>query len=223
MKHIMKTVILLTLVLSLPLMQAACAEPSDTVKGIFDALVAEGSEYSESKAMYKEYAPEMVFEETLRDDGFTITATGSEYMSGSWDFVRDGDTLTTVLSDSDYAGAALVIQVVKAVGDYFGMEKDVLNGYINGLNLLDIKNDNFTSTQQEGGVAFRINIAGPWDMKELDQMVLDEKALFYGALGEDSTSMAANIGKVMMVANGSAEDVTILLGEYGGRAGMSAR
>ena len=83
--------------------------------------------------------------------------------------------------------------------------------------MLDLTSDDFSLIRNEtdGTTDVRINIAGPWAMEALDQMVIDERSLFYGALTGESASIAANVGKVMMVANGSADDVTILLGEYG--------
>ena len=218
MKNIAKLVTLPTLTLTLLLGQAACAETPDVVKDIYDALLAEDSDYSEEKALYAEYFPEMEYEETLEDDSFTITVSGNEYMDGSWTFVQDGNYLTVTMDSEDYTGMMFVLDVLKAVGDYYGMNTDVLNGYITGLNLLDIENEYFIMTEDDaaGTNSISINIAGPYDMKELDQMVLDERSLEYEPLNEDYISRASSIGKLLMVANGTADDVTILIGEYGG-------
>ena len=215
MKKIAKTILLLTLALAL-LIPAAWAEPDAAVKGIYDALLAEGSDYSRAKAITVEYSPETKYEEKLENDGFTITVTGDEYSSGNWRFMRDGDALTTTIS-SDGMQSVMVIYVVKAVADYLGMNGSLTMGYVNGLSMLDLSSDDFAMTPDEtaGTTDVRINIAGPWAMKELDQMVIDDRSLFYGALTEESASMAANIGKVMMIANGNEDDVTILLGECG--------
>ena len=215
MKKIAKTVLLLTLALAL-FISAAWAEPSAAVKGIYDALMAEGSNYSASKATNKEYYPDVKYEEKLEDDGFSIAVSGSEYMDGSWRFVQDGDALTTTISNEGME-IMMVIDVIKAVSDYLGMNGTVVMGYINGLGALDMTSDDYTMTQDEAAdtTTVRMNIAGPWAMKGLDEMVIDDRSLFYGALTEDSASVASNIGKVMMVANGNADDVTILLGEYG--------
>ena len=215
MKKIAKTILLLTLALAL-LIPAAWAEPDAAVKGIYDALLAEGSDYSRAKAITVEYSPETKYEEKLENDGFTITVTGDEYSSGNWRFMRDGDALTTTIS-SDGMQSVMVIYVVKAVADYLGMNGSLTMGYVNGLSMLDLSSDDFAMTPDEaaGTTDVRINIAGPWAMKELDQMVIDDRSLSYGALTEESASMAANIGKVMMIANGNEDDVTILLGECG--------
>jgi len=215
MKKIAKTMLLLTLALAL-LIPAAWAEPDAAIKGVYDALLAEGSDYIQAKAITVEYSPETKYEEKLEDDGFTITVSGDEYSSGNWRFTRDGDALTTTISN-DGMQSVMVIYVVKAVADYLGMNGSLTMGYVNGLSMLDLSSDDFAMTPDEaaGTTDVRINIAGPWAMKELDQMVIDDRSLFYGALTEESASMAANIGKVMMIANGNEDDVTILLGECG--------
>ncbi len=215
MKKIAKTVLLLTLAMAL-LIPAAWAEPSAAVKGIYDALLAEGSDYSASKAINQQYYPDVKYEEKLEDDGFSIAISGSEYMDGSWRFVQDGDALTTTVSNEGME-IMMVINVVKAVSDYLGMNGTVVMGYVNGLGMLDMASDDYAMTQDEAAdtTTVRMNIESPWAMKGLDEMVIDDRSLFYGALTEESASIAANIGKVMMIANGSADDVTILLGEYG--------
>lgn len=215
MKKNAKTILLLTLALAL-LIPAAWAEPDAAVKGIYDALLEEGSDYSRAKAITVEYSPETKYEEKLENDGFTITVTGDEYSSGNWRFTRDGDALTTAISSGGMQ-SVMVIYVVKAVADYLGMNGSLTMGYVNGLSMLDLSSDDFAMTPDEtaGTTDVHINIAGPWAMKELDQMVIDDRSLSYGALTEESASMAANIGKVMMIANGTADDVTILLGEHG--------
>lgn len=211
-------IISLTCLILVIIFQTACAEPDEALKGIFDALLAEGSDYSDNKAIYNEYYPETKFEETLNDNGFTITISGNEYFNGSWTFVQDGDHLTLTTSAGDFYGSILAGQVVNAVGKYYDMDTNILNGYINGLSALEIENDNFTITPDEKGENFtaKINIAGPYDMKELDEMVLNDKSLFFDPLGEDHLSNAASIGKIMMIANGNVDELKILLGEYGG-------
>lgn len=214
MKKLAKTVLLLTLALAL-VIPAAWAEPDEAVKAIYDALLAEGSDYSNAKAINIEYFPDTKYEERLEDDGFTITVTGNEYANGTWRFTRDGDALTATISGEGMQGV-MVTYVVKAVADYLGMNETLTMGYVNGLSMLNLTSDDFAMTPDEaaGAIDVRINIAGPWAMKELDQMVIDERSVFYGALTEEYASIAANIGKVMMVANGNADGVTILLGEF---------
>lgn len=219
MKTILSTITLLALVMALALSQVAVAEPDEVVKGIFDALMAEGSDYSSTKAMYVEYFPDVVYEETLEDDGFTIAISGSEYMDGSWTFTRDGDALVVTFEDGDFNGLATMLSVLKAVATYYGMNDRLITPYVNGLTALGLESENYSASEDEatGATTIRINIAGPWDMKELDEMAFDEVSLgYYEPLAGESISMGGSVGKMMMIANGSADDLTLLVGEYGG-------
>lgn len=206
---------LVALVLAL-LTQFAWAEPAAVVQGVFDALTAEGSDYNQTKAMYAEYFEGIQWEEAVEGDSITISIANSEYMDGSWTFTQDGDYLTATFDGEDYAGLSFAMSMLKAVGTYLGMEADVMTGYVNGLSFLGIENDSFVMEQDEaaGTMTVRINDAAPWDMKELDEMVLDEAVV--EPLEEGYTSTTANFGKLMMVANAEGDGMTILLGEFDG-------
>ena len=195
--------------------------PSDTLKGIYDALTAPDSEYSQTKELYMEYYPELKYEETLEADRITlsINANGNEYVSdGSWDFVEEGDYLTAVIDSDDFTGIMRISYVADAIGAYFGMETELIDGYLNGLPALGVESDNFSMTEDEtaGTLNFKLNIAGPWDMKELDQMVLDEELMDYAPLDSDFTSQSGSVGKIRMLANGNVDHYTMLFGEFGG-------
>ena len=222
MKKLISLMIVLALALTL-LAQAVCAETGDAVKGIFDALTAEDSDYSKTKAMYAEFFEGIQWEEAVEGDSIAIKIANSEYMDGSWSFTQDGDYLTATFGGEDYTGLTLTMSVLQAVGSYLGMEADVMSGYVNGLSFLGIESDNFAIQQDEaaGTMTVRINDAAPWDMKELDQMVLDENIV--EPLEEGYTSTAANFGKLMMVANKNDDGMTILLGEFGGLDDLAYR
>ena len=191
MKKRSQTAALLALVLALLTARVACAEPGDAMKAIFDALVAEDSAYSDMKGLYQQF-----------------------YENATW----DGDYLTAAFAKDDDTGLSITTQVLDAVAVAFGMNPTLTQSYVNGLSALKLESDNFSIAEDgvTGASNVRINIAGPWDMKELDDMVLDENTLHCGALDADGTSMGSSIGKVMMVANGDVNDLTVLLGEYGG-------
>lgn len=218
MKKRFRTAVLLALALALAAARFACAEPGAALKAIFDALVAEDSSYSDMKDLYRQFYENVTFEEALTDDAITITAGGSESLEGSWTFTREGDHLTAAFAKDDDIGLSLTTQVLDAVAAAFGMNADLTQSYVNGLSTLKLGSDNFSIAEDPatGASNIRVNIAGPWDMKELDDMVFDESTLHCGALDRDGTSMGASIGKVMMVANGDVNDLTVLLGEYGG-------
>ena len=214
----MKKMIAMSLCMTLLLAQGVCASPSETMEGIYEALLDDGSLYTDIKTSYQEYYPDMVFEETLGDNEITVSVSDSGFMDGSWDFTCDGDYLTAVVSDEDFFGMMMTTYITRAVADYFGMNGSLVSGYINGVSILGIENDNFVMTEDgdSGTARIRINIAGPWDMKELDRMVLDKEVLDYEPLGEEHSSITGNVGRVMTVANGTRDDLTVLIGEYGG-------
>ena len=217
MKNAVRIAVLLTLALALALFQAAFAEPDEVVKGIFEALTAEDSEYSEMKAVNANFEPDAVFEETLQDDGITISVSGSEYMNGSWTFHRDGDYLAATMDIDDYNGYYFFLELISAVGRYFDMDAGLMNGYIAGLRSLETESDYIVSADDEaaGTTTTKIKIDGPWEMAELDQMVLDESVMYFDPLTEEFSSMTAKSGKLTMIANGNVNDLTMLICEYG--------
>ncbi len=217
MKKITMLMILTFLGLAIACPQAVSAEPSATVKGIFEALLSEDSVYSQNKAYYLEYFPETSYEETLNDDGFTITVSGNEYSSGSWTFREEGDYLTLTAAEEDFSAAMLITNVLEAVGVQLGMDPGLLRGYVNGLTTLEIENDSFIleSNEADKTSTYKINIAGPYEMKELDRMVIDRTSFDHEPLTDEYLSMAAYIGKLKVIANGNADGLTVLLAEYG--------
>ena len=222
------TAALLALLMLLPLSlfgQSARAqetdEPSETLKGIYDALLAPDSDYSINKALYLDFYPELEYSETLEADRINLSrkANGNEYFTdSSTNFVLDGDYLTAVIADDDFVGIARVQEMANAVASYLGMETDLVSGYLNGLSDPAIETENFSMSEDEaaGLFTFRLYIGGPWDMKELDQMVLTEAILGDEPLGEEYTSQGGNVGKLLYMASGNGDGYTALIAEYGG-------
>ena len=195
--------------------------PSETLKGIYAALIAPDSDYSENKALYLDFYPELEYSETLEADRITLSrkANGIEGLSdSSIDFVEDGDYLTAVVADDDYTGIARVSEMANAVGAYLGIETELVSGYLNGLGYLDAQSDVFNMTEDEaaGTFTFHLYIGGPWDMKELDQMVLTEDVLETDELNDEYTSQGGNVGKLRYLANGNVNSYTVLFAEFGG-------
>ena len=195
--------------------------PSETLKGIYAALIAPDSDYSENKALYLDFYPELEYSETLEEDRITLSrkANGIEGLSdSSVDFVEDGDYLTAVVADDDYTGIARVSEMANAVGAYLGIETELVSGYLNGLGYLDAQSDVFSMTEDEaaGSFTFKLYIGAPWDMKELDQMVLTEKVLDTDELTDEYTSQGGNVGKLRYLANGNVNSYTVLFAEFGG-------
>jgi len=216
MKIFVKFAVMLGLVLTAVL--PVCAEPSEMLKKIFDALLSEGSDFSKGKAIYAEYYPETKYEAELTDDAITISISGNEYMpDGSWTFAEDGDYLTITIPSDDFSGYMQATNILNAVGICYGMDSHLLSGYVNGLSAKGLENKYFVTKNDEENKTYEISIyaAGPYDMKELDEMILDKDSLDFDPLTEDFLSQASSVGKVFMLANGNVNDLKILVGEYG--------
>ena len=193
---------------------------SETLTGIYEALILPDSEYNEFVDLYASFYPELEYTESLGDDRITITlnANGNEYITdGSWEFVEEGDYLTIVVPDEDYAGVMYLMMIADAVAVYFDMESDLVQGYLNGIGILEEDNEYFRINEDTAGgiTTYQLYIAGPWDMNMLDEMVINEKVIDDDPLDEEFTSQSAYIGKMLMLANGSVDDYTMIFGEYG--------
>ena len=215
---------MLTLVLALAML-AGClaggaAEAADPLKGVFEALTAEDSDYSRSEETYKIYYPDIRFDEELAEDGFTVTVSGMENEGGSWTFVRDGDWLAVTYPETQIFGSMISQMVLMAAGQYRGISPVLLNSYVSGMNMTGAECPLLTrASDGNGNLTLRIFIGEPYELTGLEDMVLTGDVLAaYGLepLGAEEASRAVNYGKVMMIINGSASGLTILLREYGG-------
>ena len=219
-----KKLICAMLALCLLLSLAACgkseakADPKELLQGIYDAMLAENSAYTEIKNTYVEALPGVSFTETLGEDRITVSAEGNEYAEGSWDFVLDGDYLTTEGSSDNFLGLMLASAMAGVVGDYLGMDPDLMQGYLRGLGALSIESSDLTLEHDEaaGTYTYRYKVTGPYEMKELDQMVVDERLLAdYEPFDDSDSSVSFSIGKVLLLCSGSKEDCFFLLREFG--------
>ena len=206
-------------VLALALSITSCGNSMrSALKGVYKSLLKEDSSYSELKNSYAEYLPDVRFEEKLEDEKITVSASGSEYIEGTWDFVLDGNYISFTVKNDDLMGALMFSEVASAVADHLGMDRDLINSYISGLTTLELKSADFIFEEDEaaGTYTFKLNLAAAYDMKELDQMVIDEKLLSdYDPLGDEYRSMMFTIGKISMSVNGNKGNLTLLLREYG--------
>ncbi|MBR0407522.1 MAG: hypothetical protein IJI53_05765 [Clostridia bacterium] len=217
MNKLLKRLALLTLTLALLLAHAAFAEPSDTLRTVYDAMMAEGSSFSQSKDIYAQYYEGVSLDAALEDNGIVITLdSANEYVaSGSWTFTQEGDDLTATFAAEDYYGSSMALTVFQAVAASRGVNSSLLNGYIAGLGpeipYLTVETD-----ESAGASKYSIHLNASYDFAGLDQMIMTEETVyFFDALDEDYTSRGGNYGKVIMVMNGNVHSLTILVCEYG--------
>ncbi len=106
-----RKLIALALALILTLSLCACGgagaqetKNAEVLKGVYEALIAPDSGYSENKASLLEYYPDLEYGETLGEDRITLSfkANGHENFSdGTWDFVQERTRLNAVKADAD--------------------------------------------------------------------------------------------------------------------------
>ena len=217
MKKMLKQLALLTLALALMLTQAAFAESSDALQTVYDALVAEGSSFAQSKAFYAEWYEDVTLDAALEGNSIVITLeSANEWVeSGKWIFTREGDALTLTAEAGDYNAAGMAMIVFQAVAASHGVNSSLLNGYVFGLGE---ENPYLTAETDEsaGTTKYAISLNASYDFEGLDQMIMTgDTVYFFDALDEDYTSRGGNYGKVIMVINGNVHGVTLLVCEYG--------
>jgi hypothetical protein len=206
--------LVLTLALAVTACGLAAAEPSEALKGIYEAMTGEGSDF----AQIKDYSPEGSSVETqLEDDRFTITIAGTGSYDGSWTFVQDGDDLTLTVGKEDFFGAMLATYAVRAAGAYYGLNPRLVSGYVFGLSQLGTESDQFAmETDAEGNNTFRIYIGGPFDMKDLDKMVVTaDMFMDPEPLGDEYVSKSVTMGKVILIATGNKDGLKVFIIEQG--------
>ena len=215
-------VTVLILALTLALCQTALAEPSNTLQSVYDALVAEGSDFSKAQALYAEYYEGVTLEAALEDNSITVTLDSkNEYVeSGAWTFTLEDDTLTTTLIGWDFYGYSMANSIMSAAVTAQGVNSSLFNGYISALGLTGETNPWLTYEDDEaaGTTTIAINIVGPYELNGLDDMVMTEGVLSWqdhAPLDEEDISRVVNFGKITLLVNGNAENAMFLVMEYG--------
>ena len=104
----------------------------------------------------------------------------------------------------------------ESVADYYGMNNLLMTGYIAGLENAGLENKYLYTESADGKTTTKFYAAGEWKMEGLDEMNVDDKALEYcDVLGENPNSFYVNAGKISAASIGSADDLALMVGEYG--------
>lgn len=215
MKKTIRTVISILAVGAMLLSFAACGDKKDEsdalMQGVYDKLIAADSGYSEWKANFNA----TTFEEKLDGEEITITAKGEEGLDGEYVFTHDGDYITyTAAGEEDYSGYSVFMYIRNAVGDYYGMNSTLMNGYLAGLDNFGFENKYLIVDMEKG--EYKVYSAGKWDMKELDEMYINDKAVEYTeALTENDTNSYINSGKITAAVFGNKNNMELVVFEYG--------
>ncbi|MBQ1441553.1 MAG: hypothetical protein IIZ08_06515 [Clostridia bacterium] len=180
------------------------------MEGIYEKLTA-NEDYAEWKAQFTG----TTFGEKLDGKSIVIKAKGDEGINGEYVFTHEGDYITYKPSNGEeYSGYAVFMNIRNAVADYYGMNSTLMNGYIAGLNFIGAKNKYLVIDFEN--LDFRIYAAKKWEMKELDKMFVNEKALEYtDALTDEYKNGYINSGRITAAMFGNRGKFELIVGEYG--------
>ena len=215
MKKTIRTIISILAIGAMLLSFSACNDKKDEseslMQGIYEKLTAADSSYSEWKSGFNA----TTFEEKLDGEAIVITAKGEEGMNGEYTFTHDGDYIIYTTADKeDYSGYSVFMFIRNAVGDYYGMNSTLMNGYLAGLQNFGFENKYLNIDMEKG--EYKIYSASKWDMKELDEMYVNDAALeYYEALTEDDVNRIINSGKITVVTYGNKDHFKMFVYEYG--------
>ncbi|MBO5494112.1 MAG: hypothetical protein J5964_00170 [Eubacterium sp.] len=172
------------------------------------------------KAMY----PNTTFEEKLEGDSIILNISGTDGVEGNYEFKKDSDYLSVTYGNEDYTAYSFVMFMAKAVYKQLGMEPALVNGYTAGFEAFDVDNKYFVTENDEAAAKTtnKVYIAGKYDMKELDTMYINDKALEYtDALNDEFRNGVVNCGKIRMIYYSDKNHVDIVLSEYGSRGDLT--
>ncbi len=216
MKKIGLIIISLLTVAALLTFLASCGNNSqetqpNLMQGVFEKLTA-NEDYLEWKSSFSSTA----VNEKLDGDSIVFSAKGEEGVNGDYSFTLDGDYIVNTADEGDYTGYSIMTFIKKAVADYYGMNDNLITGYISGLQYAEAENKMFFTETADGKSTTKLYAAGKWEMDGLDDMNMGDEALEYcDELGENPISFYVNDGKITAASIGSADQLDLMVGEYG--------
>ena len=182
------------------------------LKGIYDKFVKDES-YISIKSAY----PNAKFEEKLSDDSISVKISGSDGMDGTYTFPAKDGYLNCEVAAEEYTAIGLFNMIVGSVGEYYGINSALFRGYLNGLDVNGIESKVYSSeVKEDGSGKVKIYYAEKPEMKELDQMYINEKALenFNNEIMQSFSTFVGSIA-VNGTINRDKNTISFLFGEYG--------
>ena len=193
--------------------QTSEAKTQDIMKGIFEELTAEGSDYEKMK----EQDTLTEYSEELDGDKITLSAKG-DYVNGTWEYVKDGDYITATVEEDDLSALSMFFEVCKAAAKQLGLNDTLFNGYMKAVGVKELSTDYVTIEENEENKTATLKMYvgdGEYDLNELENIYLDQDFLKnFEPLGEDSTNALGGIGKMYLYYIGDKSSVDIYVGEY---------
>ena len=185
---------------------------TDALKGIYDIFLK-----NSSYATIKSTNTNTTFEEELEGERIVVKVSGTDGLEGTYVFPAQDGYLNCKVTAGDYMAVSLFSIIISSVGEYYGFNSTVFQGYLNGLDVNGIESNlYFADNNEDGSGTMKIYYAEKPEMKELDEMYINEKAL-QGFSDERMQSFSTIVGK--MIVNGSIaqkdKTISFAVGEYG--------
>ena len=143
--------VIVLLVSRIILTGTAQAEPSDTLKVVYNTLVNSRT-YRSAQAVYHESGSS--FEAMLEDNNITFTKTGENDVPITWVFVQNGDWLTAPYGSEEESSRGCASMLLAAAVSAQGMNEDLFFGYINALT--DLQSKYYEESETENRVSVNI-------------------------------------------------------------------
>jgi hypothetical protein len=198
----------------------------ETLDAVYQGFIEEGSDFDDYKQSVEEYYDDASVTTDLTEKGFKITVAGSgEYIEpGSWEFVVDGDYLTIHVAEDDISGIVFFDYLFEPVAEVLGMDGDLYPSYIHCIQATHAESPYCTTKQLEDGSSIlALYIAAPFEMAGIDDIYVTEQVaqeFLFAAEGDDNF-YSIPIGKIRFIAHGTADAMTVSIGEYGGNTKRS--
>ena len=198
---------------------AEASIPEGFMQQVFDIVTADGSSYSEQKAMdiYTEYS------ETLEGNTITFKAE-SDYLNVDCAFTLEDDYIVNTSAADDYMSSVYFSYVMQAVGEIHGMDRDLLLGYWRAATFEAIESDNIQISADGDSITMKLYAGGTYDFSVLDDIALNDAAMGdMDLLAEDSINYFTGIGKVNLFSLGDKNSCDITMAEHGGLTDLTYR
>ena len=128
---------------------------------------------SESYKTYKDYG---IYSENIKGNVLSISVK-NDYVNSTYDYKLKGKFLTLETTKDDIYGIILFAELANAIAENYGMDKESMSAYLNGVITDNLESDYLKYKDEKGKQTYSIYAVGKFDMSLLDKMNINEKNL----------------------------------------------
>ncbi len=184
---------------------------SDVLKGVFDTFKS-----NESYTIMKSAYSNTTFEETLDGENIVVKISGTDGLEGTYTFPAKDGYISCEVPANDYMSVGIFTFIANSVGEYYKINTTLFSGYIQGVGISGIQNKTYSvDLKEDGSGTMKIYYAEKPEMKELDEMFINEKPL--NNFGDDVSNFNIIFGKLAVngVVDRENKTLSLAIGEYG--------